>query len=63
MARLDKKFDGWDSVVSIVFRYVLEGSGFEHISSDVQIFAAPPNVPEALSSSFTMGIWSLSQRY
>jgi hypothetical protein len=33
MASLDKKFGGRDSVVSIVFRYVLESSGFEYISN------------------------------
>ena len=33
MARLDKKLDGRDSVVGIVFRYVLESSGFENLSN------------------------------
>ena len=35
MVRVDKKFDGRDSVFSIVFRYVLEGSGFENLSRSV----------------------------
>jgi hypothetical protein len=33
MASLDKKFGGRDSVVGIVFRYVLEGSEFEYFSN------------------------------
>jgi hypothetical protein len=47
MARLDKKFGCWDRVVGIAIRYVLERSGFEHLSSDVQMFPAPPNVLES----------------
>jgi hypothetical protein len=54
MARPDKKFDGRDSTVGIVCRYVLEGSGFEHLSRCVQIFPDHPNVPEARSSSLYM---------
>jgi len=63
LARLDKKLDGRDSVVGIMFRYVLEGSGFENLSRCVQIFPASPKVPEAHLSSFKMGTWSLSQGY
>ena len=63
MTRLDKKFGGRDSVVGIAFRYVLQGSGFEYLSRDVQIFSAPPNVPVAHSLSFKMGTWSLSHGY
>jgi hypothetical protein len=63
MASLDKKFGGRDSVVGIVFRYVLEGSGFVNLSRNVQIFPAPSNVPVAPSPSLKMGICSLSQGY
>ena len=55
MAKLDKKFDGRYSVVGIAFRYVVEGSVFENLSRGVQIVPAPLKVPEALSSSLTMG--------
>ena len=63
MVGLDKKFGVWDSVVGIMIRYVLQGSVFEHLSRGVQNFLAPPNVPEALSSSFKMNTFSLSQGY
>jgi len=63
MVGLEQKFDGRDSAVGRVIRYVLEGSGFEHLSRGVQIFLAPPNVPEAHLSSFKMGTLSLSQGY
>ena len=61
MAILDKKFNGRYSVVGIAFRYVLEVSRFENLSRGVQIFPALLNVPETLSSSFTMDTLSLSQ--
>jgi hypothetical protein len=59
MARLDKKFDGRDSVVGVVFRYVLEGLGFRNLLKGIQNFPANPNVTEAHSSSFKMDTWSL----
>jgi hypothetical protein len=62
MARLDEKFGCWDRVVGIGIRYVLERSAFEHLSRDVQMFPAPPNVLES-HSSFKIGTWSLPQGY
>ena len=59
MARLDKKFDGRDSVVGVVFRYVLEGSGFRNLLRGIQNFPATANVTEAHSSSFKMDTCSL----